>query len=175
MVDRKLIAVAGDSTILALECICMCMVVAQMSGGNHPKNLISTQSRALSCQILELLMSKLNVSVRVTLNPLRNLSELPLKAFYRFVLPESGAKGGVLWWGCLCVFCLLKFLMSIFCKLAAVPFIKMPAPKNSICRRGIIVRYQPGGSVRRPARRADPDPGHGRARALARGARGGRR
>lgn len=155
--------------------IYMCMVVIQNFWRRPFKNSTSIKLSASSCQILELLMSKLNVSVRVTLNPVRNLSELPLKAFYRFVLPESGAKGGVLWWGCLCVFCLLKFLMSIFCKLAAVPFIKMPAPKNSICRRGIIVRYQPGGSVRRPARRADPDPGHGRARALARGARGGRR
>ena len=80
--------------------IYMCMVVIQNFWRRPFKNSTSIKLSASSCQILELLMSKLNVSVRVTLNPVRNLSELPLKAFYRFVLPDTGAMGPSALVGC---------------------------------------------------------------------------
>ncbi|KAL0021594.1 hypothetical protein WJX79_001497 [Trebouxia sp. C0005] len=45
--------------------------------------------------VLEWLRSSFNASIKVYLNPERELSDMPLKTFYRYVLPEPSPAGGM--------------------------------------------------------------------------------
>ena len=64
---------------------------------DHP---IAYRPKLSMYQVLQLLRNTMGASITLYLNPPRDLTDLPLKAFYRFALPDFTPGVGRVWGRC---------------------------------------------------------------------------